>query len=186
MIYLNCFFNLIYSSLNKAFQTRRFSPRRLGLPFLLDEKSKQKNQDEFELAERSNKNSSSVHPLLLFCLANNGFGEKWGWDGMLYPSIRISILPRSNKYSKTAAPQGDYISLGNEGLLGFQCAAFQAFREERKNSPTEWPNGAPRPGANLGCNQPLAPTPWKMQSFKSKTVRTNCFIQLVRKVNKAF
>ncbi|WP_230407014.1 hypothetical protein [Pontibacter cellulosilyticus] len=38
-----------------------FSPRRLGLTFLLDEKSKQKNQDNFELAERSDKKSSVVH-----------------------------------------------------------------------------------------------------------------------------
>jgi len=34
---------------------------RRALTFLLDKKSKQKNQDDFELADRSNKKSSFVH-----------------------------------------------------------------------------------------------------------------------------
>ncbi|MCP2045139.1 hypothetical protein [Pontibacter sp. HSC-36F09] len=34
---------------------------RQALTFFLDEKSKKKNQDDFELADRSNKKSSSVH-----------------------------------------------------------------------------------------------------------------------------
>ena len=38
-----------------------FSPRRLGPTFFLDKKSRQKSQDNFELAERSNKKSSVVH-----------------------------------------------------------------------------------------------------------------------------